>query len=111
MARLLADENVPFPVVEELRRLGHNVLTLYEAGKANQRCPDNEVLDFAHAEERVVVTLNRKHFIRLHKMSLDHEGIIVCTVDLDYAGQANRINQVITSCSTLQGKLFRVNRL
>jgi len=30
MARLYADENFPFPAVEELRRLGHDVLTSYE---------------------------------------------------------------------------------
>ena len=36
MARLYADENFPFPVVEELRRVGHNVLTLQEAGYAGQ---------------------------------------------------------------------------
>jgi len=28
MAQLYADENFPLPVVEELRRLGHNVLTM-----------------------------------------------------------------------------------
>ncbi len=110
MARFLADENFPLPVVEELRRLGHDVLTVYEAGKANQRCPDKEILDFAHTEGRVVVTLNRKHFIRLHEISLDHEGIVVCTVDIDYVGQANRIHQAIDSCSAPRGNLFRVNR-
>ncbi len=36
MAQLYADENSPLPVVEELRRLGHDVLTMYEDGKANQ---------------------------------------------------------------------------
>ncbi len=34
MARLLADENFPLPVVEELRRLGHEVLTLRDIGQA-----------------------------------------------------------------------------
>ena len=43
MARLYADENVPFPVVEELRRLGHDVLTIFEDGKANRRYPDASV--------------------------------------------------------------------
>lgn len=30
MARLYANENFPLPAVEELRRLGHDVLTTYE---------------------------------------------------------------------------------
>ena len=32
MARLYANENFPLPVVEELRHLGHDVLTMQEAG-------------------------------------------------------------------------------
>ena len=33
MARLYADENFPLPVVEELRQLGHDVLTIQESGR------------------------------------------------------------------------------
>ncbi|NVM30155.1 MAG: DUF5615 family PIN-like protein [Candidatus Helarchaeota archaeon] len=36
MARLYANENFPLPVVEELRKLGHNVLTIQETGKAGR---------------------------------------------------------------------------
>ena len=37
MAEFYSNENFPKRVVEELRRLGHDVLTSYEAGRANQR--------------------------------------------------------------------------
>ncbi len=47
MARLYADEQYPYPVVELLRVLGHDVLTVQEAGKANQKIPDSDVLAFA----------------------------------------------------------------
>jgi predicted nuclease of predicted toxin-antitoxin system len=47
MARFYADEQFPFPVVELLRNLGHDVLTVQEAGNADQRIPDDEVLAFA----------------------------------------------------------------
>ena len=40
MARLYANENFPLPVVEELRRLGHNVLTIHETGKSGQSISD-----------------------------------------------------------------------
>ena len=43
MARLYADEDFPLPVVEELRRLGHDVLTVQEAGRANQGIDDATV--------------------------------------------------------------------
>ena len=43
MARLYSNENFPFPAVEELRRLGHDVLTVQDAGKANQEIPDDKI--------------------------------------------------------------------
>ena len=67
MARLYANENFPLPVVEALRRLGHDVLTIEDSGKGGQRLPDEEVLDYAIGETRALLTLNRKHFIRLHE--------------------------------------------
>ena len=44
MTRLYSNENFPLDVVEFLRELGHDVLTSYEAKKANQAIPDDEVL-------------------------------------------------------------------
>ncbi len=110
MARLYANENFPLPVVEELRRLGHNILTIHESGKGGQSVPDEEVLSFASAEDRALLTLNRKHFIRLHNVQSHHAGIIVCTFDPDFIGQASRIHTAIESKEDLSGKLIRVNR-
>ncbi len=110
MARLYSDENFPLPVVEELRQMGHDVLTIQETGKANQEFPDEAVLSYASADDRTVLTINRKHFIRLHRTSSEHRGIIVCTADLDFTGQANRIHKAIESRDTLVGELVRVNR-
>ena len=45
MASLYADEQFPLQVVELLRTLGHDVLTVQEAGNAG--FPDPEVLAFA----------------------------------------------------------------
>jgi hypothetical protein len=47
MARLYANENFPLPVVEELRKLGHNVLTTFDVGKAGLALPDESVSAFA----------------------------------------------------------------
>ncbi|MBI4025373.1 MAG: DUF5615 family PIN-like protein [Verrucomicrobia bacterium] len=65
MARFYSNENFPLPVVKELRRLGHDVLTSLDAGNANQRIADAEVLQFASQEGRILLTLNRKHFVPL----------------------------------------------
>jgi hypothetical protein len=110
MARLYTNENFPLPVVEELRRLGHEVLTTNEAGEAGKSVPDDQVLAFATAEARALVTLNRKHFIHLHNANSDHAGIIVCSLDLDFSGQAQRIHAAIGSMTRLAGELIRINR-
>ena len=110
MARLYSNENFPLPVVEKLRSFGHDVLTIQEAGKADQALPDDKVLEFATAENRAVLTLNRRHFIRLHQENPRHAGIIVCTVDPDFAGQAERIHKVIGAQSSFYGQVIRVNR-
>lgn len=110
MARLYANENFPLPVVEELCRLGHDVLTIHEMGKAGQLVPDEEILAVASADNRAVLTLNRKHFVRLHGTQPQHAGIIVCTFGVDFVGQARRVHTAIESKAGLSGQLIRVNR-
>ena len=110
MARLYANENFPLPVVEKLRALGHDVLTSQEASKADQALPDTQVLAFAISQNRAVLTLNRLHFIRLHRQQPGHTGIVVCTFDPDFSGQADRIHQALSGYATLAGQLVRVNR-
>lgn len=110
MARLYADENLPLPVVEGLRRLGHDVLTALEAGKAGIAETDEAVLTQARSDSRALLTLNRKHFVRLHGEHPNHAGIIVCSFDHDFPGQALRIHGVVEAEGDLRNKLLRVNR-
>lgn len=110
MARFYSNENFPLPAVEKLRTLGHDVLTTQEAGKASQAVPDEEVLKFATNDNRAVLTLNRRHFMRLHRENAMHAGIIACKFDPDFGGQAERIHKAIGAQSSLNGQLIRVNR-
>ena len=110
MARFYANENFSRPIVDELRRLGHDVLTSFEAGRANQRVPDDEVLRFATSLTRAVVTFNRRHFWALHRRSQDHAGIVTCTVDADYVGLAVRIDSAVRAVADLRGQLIRIRR-
>jgi uncharacterized protein with PIN domain len=110
MARLYANENFPQQVVEKLRQLGHDVLTSHDSGKSGRGVPDEDVLQFATAERRILVTLNRQDFIRLHRASAIHAGIVVCTVDLDYIALAMRVHDAIAGLSSADGQLLRVNR-
>ncbi|MFN0050708.1 MAG: DUF5615 family PIN-like protein [Planctomycetales bacterium] len=107
---MYANENFPLAVVEELRRRGHDVITIQETGMADRRTPDGEVLQFALGDGRAVLTLNRKHFFRLHRERSDHAGIIACTADGDFLGQAGRIHEAIATAGDLCGKLIRIYR-
>ena len=109
MATLYSNENFPLPVVLGLRARGHDVLTIQDTGRAGQAMPDDEVLAYATAQGRAVLTLNRKDFIRLHLASPSHAGIIACTVDPDFPGQAERIHAALLGAD-LRGKLVPVNR-
>lgn len=107
---LYADENFPLRVIEELRRLGHDVLTALEDGRANQAVTDADLLARAIELKRALLTLNRQDFKRLHLQIPNHSGIIICTEDPDRVGQAERINRSVVQTADLQGKLIRVYR-
>lgn len=111
--KLYADENFPKSVIEELRKLGHDVLTAHEAGQANQRISDTQVLAYAVQQERAIITQNRHDFIRLHKTAIEtHAGIIVCREDHKHPLQlAQRIHIQLLTHTPLNNKLIRINKL
>ena len=112
MPSLYTNENFPKRAVGELRLPGHNVLTSFGAGRANQKIPDEQVLAFVHELGRAVITLNRLDLIRLHRdTGGSHSGIIVCTRDdADPAAFARRIHTAMTDAGVLAGQLVRVVR-
>lgn len=110
MARFYSNENFPQPTVEKLRELGHDVLTTLDAGNANQAIPDDKVVQFATNNNRAVLTLNRKDFIQLHRLSDQHKGIIICKFDPLFEELANRIHHKVEKEKLLDGKLIRVNK-
>ena len=110
MASFYTNENFPIGVVQYLREMGHDVLTSHEAGNANQRIPDEDVLAYAAKVGRILLTLNRRDFIELHEKISNHAGIIVCTQNTDLHEQSEQIDSIIREMSDLTGKLIRVNR-
>jgi hypothetical protein len=112
MALLYADENFNLRVVEELRRLGHDVQTAQQAGQAHRRIPDPQVLTFAIAQGRALLTFNMWHFVLLHNRTIQgggsHRGIVACTPDNDVAALARRIDRQIAALPSLINQLVRV---
>jgi predicted nuclease of predicted toxin-antitoxin system len=90
---LYADENFPYPVVEALRQLGHDVLTAQDDGMRS--VPDSQILDRAHALGRAVLTFDRRHFLKLHRQGTPHSGMVLSTDDKDYPALAARIDAAL----------------
>lgn len=104
---LYADEDFSFPVVEELRRLGRDVLTAQEDGRTS--APDPDILARGHQLARAVLTYNRRDFLRLHRQGHAHSGIVCCTRDNDFAALALRIHNALAVTSAGRW-CIRINR-
>jgi predicted nuclease of predicted toxin-antitoxin system len=72
--------------------------------------PDEEVLAFAHADSRAVLTHNRKHFRNLHNAGLPHSGMVLCTEDTDLGSLAARVDQALLQVIHLTARVIRVTR-
>lgn len=111
MLRIYSNENFPIEVVNGLRALGYDILTTQDAGRSGQRIPDEEVLAFAIAEKRAILTINRKDFKRLHLHFPDHFGIIICTENLDFPAFINQIERTLSPLGEdIAKQLIRVYR-
>lgn len=109
MANLYVDEQFPLPVTIRLKVLGHNILTVQEADRRGSS--DLDVLIFATNSNRIVLTQNRRDFIRLHNNYPIHGGIIVCTEDRDLEALAKRIDRMLSTEESFANKLMRINRI
>jgi hypothetical protein len=110
MAQLYADEDFSYPATVRLRELGHDVLTAAEAGQANSKTTDEQILAFAINHGRAVLTFNRRHFVHLHSVSSSHTGIVVCSRDPDVVALTERIDRSLREHETLEDRLIRVDR-
>ncbi len=107
MAALLADENYSLPVVEALRAMGHDVHTVQDAGLGGRA--DNDILAAATVAGRAVLTYDRD-YLRLHRTSRPHAGIVFCTGDADWAALAVRVDRALAVVGPLADQLIRVYR-
>jgi len=104
----MGDENFDLPVVKGLRALGYDILTMNDLDLVNQSIPDDKVLEIATELERVLITFNRRDFIRLHRQDDNHAGIIVCTQNRDIEVLISQIELILRSETSFKKKLFRV---
>jgi Domain of unknown function (DUF5615) len=108
MARLYADEDISRLVVERLRELGQDIVSVTELRRQGR--PDEQVLEDAMADSRIVLTHNRSDFARLHPTRPAHAGIVSCSRDPDRMALADRIDRALATAGDLTGVHVRVNR-
>lgn len=96
-------------MVDLMRGMSYDVLTSYEAGQANQKIPDNVVLEYATRVGRIVITENRQDFLNLHSTTSNHVGIVICKADRDYARKVQALHDFLTrDVRPMANRLLRV---
>ena len=79
--RLFTDEMITGRLARELRRRGYDVESCEDAGRGNQRIPDEHQLQYATLHGRAILTFNVGDFVWLDQQMKDqrqrHAGIVV----------------------------------
>lgn len=79
--RLYTDEMIPPELARSLRRRGYDAESCEEAGRANQRIPDEDQLAYATRAGRAILTFNTTDFCPLDAEwkahGRMHRGIVV----------------------------------
>lgn len=75
MVKLLLDENLSARVALDLRSEGHDVVHIRERGALGRS--DQQVLDLAFEEDRVLVTANVADFQKLAGAKEIHAGVVL----------------------------------
>jgi uncharacterized protein with PIN domain len=97
--RFHLDESVDPAVAEGLRRRGADVTSSHEAGLL--RASDERQLEFAIAEQRVLVT-HDEDFLALVRRGIEHGGIAYCHPEARNIGQIIAGLLLIRDCLTAE---------
>ncbi len=109
MAKLYLDEDCSDKRLKKaLVEFGYDVQTTHDANNLGK--DDKTQLIYAVSQNRAIVTHNRKDFIRIHKETPKHSGIIICTQNPNNQQLAEKIDEKIRTQDQLTNLLLRVNR-
>ena len=109
MGRFFADEDFDTEIGQTLAQLGHDLDGVVNRGLGNKGTTDDEVLTLAAGEGRILLTHNRRHFVRLHRIAPSHAGIVVCSQRGPPEEMAGTIDRLLRELGSFAGRLVRVN--
>jgi predicted nuclease of predicted toxin-antitoxin system len=75
MSRILADENIPLALTQALRTASHDIQTVHDLGLRG--FPDEEILDAANKEGRILLTADRDFGLILELGPLAGRGKVI----------------------------------
>jgi hypothetical protein len=101
MARLVARDDFPLPVIEELRLLGHDIVTVPAEGVSRDVSPG--------AKPRVWLTLDPDQSAGAHRAAPAHSGIVAVKPGKTYAGLAQRIHDALKAHARISRQLVVVD--
>jgi predicted nuclease of predicted toxin-antitoxin system len=95
--RFVVDESTGQSVVDELRRLGHDVFSIQEIFPG---LDDPPILDIAVKEDRIVVTNDKDFGELVYRSGLPHVGILLFRLqDESAANRVRMMRKVLWACS------------
>jgi len=94
--KFVVDESTGDSVVAELRRLGHDALSIQETFPG---LDDPPILDIAVTADRIVVTNDKDFGELVYRSGLPHAGVILFRLDDESAGNRVRMmREVLQRC-------------
>ena len=96
--KLLADVNVEFPIIESLRRRGHDVVWVYDV---EPTASDEAILALAYEQQRVVLTNDHDFSELVFKLGYPTHGVVL--MRLHAVSRREKIVQAINALETHEG--------
>ncbi|MGH7456758.1 MAG: DUF5615 family PIN-like protein [bacterium] len=95
--KFVVDESTGQSVVHELRRLGHDVISIQEIFPG---LDDPPILDIAANENRVVMTNDKDFGELVYRSGLPHAGVVLFRLqDESAANRVRMMREVLRSCA------------
>mgnify|MGYP001093530602 CR=1 FL=1 len=96
--RFIADENIPFRIIEELRKAGYDVLGVKDVAYAGIR--NNELAEISIRLERVIITRDAD-FTRLTEPLVSMIKVIYMRITGDPSEIAQRVLENVKDCASI----------
>jgi hypothetical protein len=109
MAKLIARDDFPLPVIEELRRFGHDVVTVPSGALRSAPLDPAAPLRSPDARRRIWLSLDPDQSASAHRAAPGHSGIVSVKPGKNYAGLAQRIHDALKAHARISRQLILVD--